>query len=301
MDMEGLREAVLDFTDERLLDIYRNQRDDYHDDAFKIFADELSRRGIDPGATAAAQERTETACVAADAAVKHLNREDFVPLPYPFSKADVITANAILRDSKVPYIMDKYTDPAAAAASSVGALGGDNSAIVSAVLFGEHLVVDVAGGLELFAALVYKPALTEAQELIDEHFDVCPTGTRYVPRNADVIERIKTFSLYDLKISDGAAHESVDVDLSEKERKAIVKLAETLIDESEKIEEERDMVVFFYDALETIIDKLNSGESSLTRTEFLAIIEICQIYCEDDRYDPVLNNIASSILDFFLG
>jgi hypothetical protein len=299
--MDALRERVLDFTDDELLAVYRSERDGYTEEAFKVFEEEIARRGIDPAAAVTAKVRTEVANDLADAAAQNARREDFTPLPLPFSKADALIANAILRDSKVPYLIDKYVDPVAAADATVGALAGEKSATLSAVLFGEHTVVNVAGGMELFVVLVYKSALSTAQELIAEHFDVCPKGNRYIPRRSDIIDRIKSFSLYDLQIFDGAAHESVDVGLSEIERKAIVKLAETLLDESERIEEERGMVVFFYDSLEPMIKKLKKNKSSFTRTEFLAIIEICQIYCDDECYDPALNPVAQSILDFFMG
>jgi hypothetical protein len=301
MDMEMLRETALDFTDDRLLDIYRNQRGDYNPEAFKIFTDELARRGIDPDADVAAKVRAEAANDLADAAAQNATREDFAPLPLPFSKTDALIANAILRDSKVPYLIDKYVDPVAAADASVGALAGEKSATLSAILFGEHTVVNIAGDMELFAVLVYKSALSTAQKLIDEHFDVCPKGNRYISRHSDITDRIKSFSLYDLQISDAAAQELIDVDLSQQEKAAVVKLAKTLLKEAETIEEEQGRVVFFYDSLEAIADKLNGGASSLSRTEFLAIIEMCQIYCDDERYDPALNHIAASILDFFLG
>jgi len=301
MDMELLRESVLDFTDDRLLNIYRNQRGDYNPEAFKIFEDELARRGIDPSVTVAVQERKELATACADAAVKSLNRDDFVPLEYPFSKLDAVTANAILHDSKVPYIIEKYVDPVAVDAVDSAGIFGTSGAAYSKAVFGAAAaeygyIVDA----DLFSVCVYKDALEAAQELIDEHFEVCSKSNRYVMRQSDVIDRIKTFSLYDVRISDAAAYEEMEVDLSRQGRAAIVKLAEALLDEADMIEEKQGRVVFFYDSLESIIYKLKDGASTLTRTEFLAIIELCQIYCEDERYDLVLNQVAASILDFFL-
>ena len=272
MDMEMLRETVLDFSDDRLLGIYRNERDEYNPEAFKIFEKEVARRGLDPSVVAAAKERTEFAHTVAAAAAANLSRDDLAPLDHPFSKSDTVIANAILRDSKVPYIINKYDVPDAA---------------------------DGAGA-EMFAVLVYKDALSSAKELIHEQFEAGPNGI-YALRRSDIIDRIKAFNAYDVEISPAAADAAIEVDLQDRARSAIVRLAETLINEADAVEADQGRVVFFYDSLEPLIEKLNRGASSLTRTDFLAIIEICQIYCEDERYDSALNNTAASILDFFLG
>ncbi|MCL2219419.1 MAG: hypothetical protein FWC23_03490 [Chitinispirillia bacterium] len=290
MDMELLRESVLDFTDERLLDIYRNQREDYHPDAFVIFGDEMARRGIDPNAKVAAAERTEFAAACADAAARNLNRDDFVPLDHPFAKADAVIANTILHDSKIPYVMVKHDLTHIEQSDSV----------VDTSVFG---IVPVPTEIEAFNVMVYKDALPAAKELIEEHFEVDKKyyGGFYTLRQTDFIERLKRFNFNDITMSDNAAHEHIDVDLSKEERAAIAVLACMLMDEADAIEDEQCRIVFFYDSLEGIIDKMKSGAPSLTRTEFLAIIEMCQIYCEDERYNPALNNIASSILDFLMG
>jgi len=289
-----LRESVLNFTGDRLLEIYRNERGDYHPDAFKVFEEELARRGIDTAARVKADEQSEFAAACADAAVKNLNRDDFVPLGHPFLKADAVVANTILHDSKVPYAIVKHDLTQIEQADTV----------LPSSVFG---IVPVATQIEAFNVMVYKDALTAARTLIEEHFGIDKNycgglyGGFYVLRQSNFIDRLKTFNFNDVTMSDGAASEPVEVGLSKEERAAIVKLSGTLMKEAEDIEEEQERIVFFYDSLEGIMKKMKQESPLLTRTEFLAIIEMCQIYCEDERYDPALNSVAESILDFFLG
>jgi hypothetical protein len=92
--------------------------------------------------------------------------------------------------------------------------------------------------------------------------------------------------------------ETVEVEFEAGEKKELVKLAEMLLEEADEVEE-RGRVVFFYDSLEMVIEKLR-GKGGFTRVDFLAIIELCQIYCDDLRYDSALNQTVLSILDFFM-
>jgi hypothetical protein len=263
--MEALREALLNYTDERLLDVYRTQRDEYTPEAVKVFEEEISKRGLDPNARTAAEasERKEAAKAAAEASVANLSRDDFDPIGPPFTKIDLLTADAVLRNSKVPYFIKE----------SEGAPG-------------------------LFTVFVYKDSLETARDLISEHFEISADG-QYILSQSDILDRLKSFSLYDIRISDAAAHEQLEVGFSESERSALIKLTETLISEADAIESEQGRVVFFYDTLEDLAAKLKK-DSPLTRTDFLAIIELCQIYCDDSRYDQELNHTVSSILSFFL-
>jgi hypothetical protein len=284
---DSLREIVLEFTDEKLLDACRNRRGDYTEEAVKVFEDEIARRGLDPTALKA-EERTEKAEAIANAVAANLKREDFEPLPYPFTKSGVVTANAVLHSSNIPYTIEKRD--------------GDTELYDVLIYNGEMPRSRLS---ELLTPAPYDSdiptlgALPRAAELIEEHFEAGPDGC-YALRQSDIVDRIKSFSLYDIKISEKAAMEQVEVGFSEEEKAEIVKLAEALMDEVDSIEEERGRVVFFYDSMEPLIDRLNGGAQALTRPDFLAIIEICQIYCDDPRYNPVLNHIASSILDFFL-
>jgi len=292
--MNSLMEVILEFTDEKLLDTCRNQRGEYTEEAVRIFEAEIARRGLNPddaadaGAEAETDARAETAATVACAAAAHLSREDFVPLPHPFTKSGALTADAVLRDSRIPYTIEKRED--------------DPDACDIFVYNGEaprsrlgELLTPAPYDLDALAL----NAVPRAIELIEEHFEAGPDG-RYALRLSDIADRLKSFSLYDIRISDKAALEQIEVGFSDEEKNAIVKLATALIDETDQIEEERGRVVFFYDSMEPLIEKLSGGASTLTRPDFLAIIEICQIYCDDPRYNPLLNQIAASILDFFL-
>jgi len=266
--MESLREVLADYSDKQLLDEYYKRLGDYTEEAQKVLEEEIARRNIDMKAAEAdvQKEAAKTAGVLAPGAV--VKREDFCPLELVFSKTDILTANAILRDSKVPYYIEENSE------------------------------TKQAEGLETFKIFVYKDAAPHAVELIEEHFSQGPDG-RYILRDTDIIGRLKSFSFYDITFSPAAASEILDVSFSAGENGALAMLAQALLNEAEQIEEEQQRVVFFYDSLEPLISKLE-GKDGFTRTDFLAILELCQIYCEDERYDPVLNQTVSSILSFFL-
>jgi len=264
--MENLREMLADYSDEQLVDEYNNRRGDYTEEAQKVLEEEIDRRGINTEAVQESKSSQQAAKIAEVLAPgTRIGREDFLPLDLVFSKTDVLTANAMLRDSKVPYYVKE---------------SGENDR-------------------ETFKVCVYKDAVDDAIAIIEEHFCKSPEEGRYVLRESDIINRLKSFSFYDISFSDAAANEKLDTSFCKQESTGLITLAQALIEEAETIEEEQERVVFFYDSMEPLISKLKEG-NSFTRTDFLAILEICQIYCEDERYDPVLNKTVSSILSFFL-
>jgi len=267
--MENLREMLADYSDEQLVDEYKKRRGDYTEEAQKVLEEEIAKRGINLEAAQESKPSQAEQIEKVLAPGSRVGREDFVPLHLVFAKTDVLTANAMLRDSKVPYFVKES---------------------------GEK---DRADGLETYNVCVYKDAVEEAAAIIEEHFCEDTESGRYVLRDNDVINRLKSFNFYDITFSDAAANEKLDTSFSEQESAALLTLAQAIIEEAETIEEAREMVVFFYDSMEPLVLKLK-GKGGFTRTDFLAILELCQIYCEDERYNPVLNHTVSSILAFFL-
>jgi hypothetical protein len=270
--MENLREMLADFSDDQLIDEYKKRRGDYTEEAQKILEEEIARRGINmahaqESQSSQPQQAAKIAEILAPGA--RVGREDFLQLDLVFAKKDILTANAMLRDSKVPYFVKES---------------------------GEK---DHTDGFETFRVCVYKDAIDEAVAIIEEHFCKDAEEGRYVLRESDVIDRLKSFNFYDITFSDAAANEKLDTSFCEQESAALITLAQALVEEAEAIEEEQEKVVFFYDSMEPLISKLK-GKGGFTRTDFLAILEICQIYCDDERYNPILNNTVSSILAFFL-
>ncbi|MDR3012838.1 MAG: hypothetical protein LBU70_06475 [Chitinispirillales bacterium] len=287
--MIDLHETISEFSDEKLLEKYA-ERSEYTEEAVKIYEAEIAKRGLDPDAETETEEQAEAATKIGSAMVKTLNRENFESIGRYFSKVDIMTANAILRDSNITYIVEKHKDD-------------DN--LYDILVYKNHDVPRSRLGELLFPGLhrgdyeVDKAmnALTLAQTLIEEHFEA-GSDNRHVLRKSDIVDRIKSFSPYDIKLCDKSANEPLDVDFENREKAELIKLAEMLLDETDRIEEETGRIVFFHDSLETLIGKLKNG-GDITRTDFLAILEICQIYCDDPRYNPALNSIAASILDFF--
>ncbi|MCL2688494.1 MAG: hypothetical protein FWE57_01430 [Chitinispirillia bacterium] len=262
--MENLREMLADYSDEQLVDEYNKRFDDYTEEAQKVLNEEIAKRGINPQAAQESKSSQAAEIERVLAPGSRIGREDFVTLNLVFAKTDVLTVNAMLRDSKVPYFVKE---------------SGEN--------------------LETYNVCVYKDAVKEADAIIEEHFKKDEEAGRYVLRDNDIINRLKSFSFYDITLSPVAANEKLETSLSEQESAALLTLAQAIIEDADAIEEKQERVVFFYDSMEPLISKLQ-GEGGFTRTDFLAILELCQIYCEDERYDTVLNQTVSSILAFFL-
>jgi hypothetical protein len=191
------------------------------------------------------------------------------PLPFPFSEADISAVDAILNNNKIPYAINEYNG----------------------------LGIDDNSNIRTFSIFVYKSMLPNAQMLIEEHFEGCSACGRYIIHRMDIIDRIKTFCLNDVDIGDTVVHNNFK--FSDKERVGIIRLAEILMEEIDQIEERSGRTIFFYDNLEALIKKLNHNSLEFTSMDFLAIIELLQIYCDDERYDPILNQMASVMLDFF--
>lgn len=280
--MNALEEKVKLSTDEELLELLAII-DEYTEEAQAIIRDEVARRDL---SGVKKVDKIEIECVNG-ATIKKYNADDFVALENPFSRVNITIVDSILRESEVPHLI-KIRDP--------------NQTMVPVPTYKDvytqasTLSTDIT--IETFTVSVHKDFADKARAMIEEHFEVDGNGF-YAPRDNDIIDRLKRFGFNDVRLSPKESEEILEVDFSAQEKESIKKYAKLLLEETDIIEEERGQIVFFYDSLEPLIEKLN-GAGGITRVDFLAIIEVCKLYCEDPRYDGSLNAIAESILDFFL-
>lgn len=263
--MESLKEALQYYSDEQLLDQYTNHREEYTEEALTVMKDEIVRRGIEEkDAQKEMLEKGESIA----SIPGNLGKEDFATLEHGFSRADILTAYAILRDSNIVFYIDKP---------------------------------DSEEGQHLYTMHVLKSSFDQARELLGEHFEPGEEGN-YVLRDSDLKTRLKAFSFSDVHISDKAAKEQLEVSFSDEERAEFAQLGERLLREADMIEEEQERVIFFYDSLEEMIEKLKDQKVlKLTRTDLLTILEVCQIYCDDPQFPHVLDGTVASLLSFFYG
>ncbi|MFW6244497.1 MAG: hypothetical protein ACOC36_01285 [Fibrobacterota bacterium] len=263
--VESLRDALRDYSDEQLLDQYFNHREDYTEEALNVMKDEIARRGIDEKDVQKEMlEKGESIA----SMPGNLGKEDFGVLEHGFQRADILTAYAILRDSDIVFYIDNP---------------------------------ESEEEQPLYKINVLKSSFDQARDLLEEHFVPGEEGN-YVLRDSDLKTRLKAFSFSDVHISDKAAREQLEVSFSEEERAEFAQLGERLLREADTIEEEQERVIFFYDSLEEMIEKLKEQKVlKLTRTDLLTILEVCQIYCDDPQFPHVLDGTVASLLSFFYG
>lgn len=279
--MNALEEKVKLSTDEELLELLAII-DEYTEEAQTIINAEVARRDLS-GKNLLDKCESKSDIVVG---VKKYNADDFVALESPFARVNVTIADSILRENEIPFFV-KIRDP--------------NQTIVPVPTYKDvytqasTLSTDIT--VETFTISVHKDFADKARATLEEHFEVDDNGF-YAPRDNGIVERLKRFGFNDVRLTPKESDEILEVDFSAQEKESIIKFAKLLLDETDMIEEERGQIVFFYDSLEPLIEKLDGG-GGVTRVDFLAIIEICKLYCEDPRYDGTLNAIAESILDFF--
>jgi hypothetical protein len=93
--MEQLLESVLEFSDEYLLDQYRNHAEEYTEEALKVLAEEIGRRklgDIEIKKSPQTEKKKNTL---------ELDSDDFEELDHSFSHTDLLLAVAMLRDNEI--------------------------------------------------------------------------------------------------------------------------------------------------------------------------------------------------------
>ena len=137
--MEQLLESVLEFSDEYLLDQYRNHAEEYTEEALKVLAEEIGRRklgDIEIKKSPQTEKKKNTL---------ELDSDDFEELDHSFSHTDLLLAVAMLRDNEILFYVH-------------------NMASDTLPLESEATV--------RFAIHVHKSKLKKAEKLIEEHFEV---------------------------------------------------------------------------------------------------------------------------------
>ncbi|NLD99085.1 MAG: hypothetical protein GX640_04365 [Fibrobacter sp.] len=264
--MDKLSESVKDFSDEYLLDQFQNHKDDYTEGALKILGEEVERRNLDINKNIAEKLSNKTSKEQI-----RLDKDDFNVFDHTFSYTDLLLATAVLRENDVIFFVENPNSDT---------LPLENQAV------------------KRFSICVHKSSEAKAHEILDEHF--VKSDGQYSLKNSDIRERLKSFSFHDLQITENDAKEPLDVAFSDAEIRIITGYARRLLSEVDEIEEKQGRVVFYYDAIEPLIELLEeTDEKVITRNELLAILEILQIYCSDPGFPDMIDETISALLGFF--
>ncbi len=267
--MDDMRTTINEFTDNELLNAYFRTRDQYTPEAQVIMAEvirnrRLSEKDLTEGSGPASEDGT---------APVQYEREDFIPFEHSFSATDLLLASAVLKDNSIPFFADNPT--------SSGTFPIETEA-------DRRLTIRV-----------HKDFVEKAHEVLGEHF--AKDGSRYVLKNEGVRERLRAFNFHDIPASEHPPLEEVELSLSDQEKAVIVALGRRLLGEADLIEKKQDRILFYFDSLEQLIEDLEAPQGDpLTRNDLLAILEIMQVYADDEGLPGFMDESIATLLSFFL-
>ncbi|MDG5813527.1 hypothetical protein QA601_00405 [Chitinispirillales bacterium ANBcel5] len=269
--MQRLQEKIQDYSDKELLKQYYHHSSEYTPEALSVMQQEIARRNIDEDAIR--QQLTDPQEMSGQERALRNNPEDFIEFQHSFIKADILLAYTILTDHEVVFFIDKKET--------------------------QEDAEDETDTPILFVIKVHKDYVEAAEKALEEHFIV--EGECYALKHQGVKDRLKAFNFHDVQISQKAAMEQLEVTFSPSETNSIISLGKRLLEEADEIEQSQQRVIFHYDTIEELVEKLEQSDNyTLCRAELLAILEIAQVYCDDPDFPHSMEETASSLLSFFL-
>jgi hypothetical protein len=267
--MNDLRTVISEYTDDHLLSEYHFHKDQFTPEALGIMREEIDARGLG--------QVTPKPATAGDAAedgtVRHYDSADLIQFDHSFSRTDLLLATAMLQENKIPFHIDnpQSTD-----------------------------TLPIQSETEIrYTIRVHKDFTDRTHALLDEHF--VKADNRYVLKYTSARERLAVFNFHDIHLSEKSAAEELEVGFTDEEKKILTVLAKRLLAEAEAVENTQDRVLFYYDAIEPLIDRLQEPDrKALSRNDLLAILEIMQVYIADPGLPASMDEAIAQLLTVFL-
>jgi hypothetical protein len=262
--MSDLKKTIKDFADDFLLDQYLHNRDEYTQEALTMMEEEIAARKLSiQNAQDAAANRQP---------VIDLATEEFVPFDHGFYQTDLLLAQAVLRDEKIPFIVDSTNS------SDVLPLESET--------------------MQCFTIHVPQSLHEKAHALIDEHF--IKSEGFYTVKYSGVKDRLKLLTFTEIPLSQKQLSEEVEVQFTDQEIAALTRYTQKLLAEADTVEQQMDRMVFYYDNLEESLQHLKEkGREQFSRMDLLTLLEVLQIYCDAPDFPPLLEGTAEALLTFF--
>ncbi|KMQ50805.1 hypothetical protein CHISP_2328 [Chitinispirillum alkaliphilum] len=268
--MIRLKEILSEHSDEELAKQYLYHKDEYTPEALRIIEQEIESRELDIDKL---REKLENSRDKGQKNIQGYRPEEFNQLQGAFSHTDILLVSAILREHKIPFYIDKP-------------------------ISGETIPLE-SEATKVFHVKIHNQHLDTAKELIEEHF--MPEEGMYTLKHSDLKDRLKAFSFSDIHLDEKTAAEKLEVSFSAEEVRTIKKFAKKLLEEADEIEQQQQRILFYYDSIEPLLEKIEtSTDYSLSRTDLLTVLEICQVYCDHPDFPQSTEELISSLLSFFL-
>jgi hypothetical protein len=270
---DNLESLIKSYSDDYLLEQCYQKREEYGAYAVGLMEAEIGRRMISADRIAEYREGKKDESVVAPGPGRHHSREEFIGLDDLFTPTDILLVNAMFDEAKIPFFVDNPPSRTFPTES------------LSATVLKIH---------------VHRDKVAEAHALLDEHF-VKEEG-RYRVRYSNNCERLKALNFHEVHVDETAAETDVGVALAPAEIAAVSALAKRLIEEVDEVEAAQERTVFYYDNLEDLVGRLKRDPAAaLSKTDFLTLTEILQIYCDDPAFPAELSDTVAAILAFFEG
>lgn len=265
--MEQLKESIKNFSEEQLLDQYLNHRDEYIPEAVELMENEITTRGL--------REKIEAEgeFTGKNRYRREINKDEFLPFDHVFNHVDIELAASVLVESEIPFFADNPQSS-------------------------DTLPLEAISERQ-FTIHVHKDEIEKAHELLDEHFE--KIDGRYQMKKMSIKNQLKSLSFTTLHMTEQEALEKIPVQLTLDEKELIIKYGKRLLEEVDTVEKQHERVVFYYDSIEELLQHLldRSDELLLSKTELVTILEILQIYCDEEDFPGFIDESIETLLGFF--
>jgi hypothetical protein len=264
-----LEEKIKGYENEYLLEQFYQKKGEYNETALSIMEQEIIRRKIPDDIQS--PYKTGTQGPGKTAERRKYQPEEFEAFSDLFSPTDIMLVNVMFDESKIPFYVDNPPSSA----------------------------FPTEGMADTFLKIhVHKDHITEAHQLLDEHF-VKEDG-RYKVKFDNDKQQLKALNYHEVTLGGQVSEEDVGVVLAKDEAAAVITYGRRLVNEVDTIEKEQERIVLYLDNIEDLIGRLESDPAlPLSKTDFFTVTEILQIYCDDPAFPECLNSTVKAILDFF--
>ncbi|MBN1127830.1 MAG: hypothetical protein JXA71_02515 [Chitinispirillaceae bacterium] len=270
--MQELRETVSKYSDKELMTQFINRKDDYTSEALAVMQEEIEKRGIDGSVLEkdGGEEKTNEG----SATTVTFKSEDFLKFDHSFSRTDLLLASAILREHKVPFFVDNPTS--------------------------SDTIPTESEAEKRFAINIPKQFADQTHALLDEHF--VKADNKYLLKYTGARDRLRAFNFHDIHLTEKEAMEELETALSVEEKAVITTLGCRLLKEAEQVEMAQERVLFYFDSIGPLIERLDMpGMTSLSKNDLLTILEILQVYIDDPALPASMDEAISQVLALFIG
>jgi hypothetical protein len=264
--MDRLKEQLKNYSDRILVDQYKYHKEEYTQEAIALFEEEIASRKLDMDKI--------TDDLESEIRLSDLKSEDFKPLDHLFHLSDLDLVSRIFRENEII----SYADNPA-----------------SSTVFPTVTEAD-----KYYTFHVFKKSYEQAHQLLEEHFEK-HEGV-YKLKQMSIRERLLSFNFSEFPLSETEAAQEVNVDFSPDEAATFIKYGKRFIAEGDDIEKEQERVLFYFDSIGDLIDRLETkSDESMLKGDLLALLEVLQIYCNDTDFPSFMDETIEALLGFFTG